>query len=111
MELARAHPGKLWATVGCHPTRCGEFEEEGPEQVMAVVVVDPQQLSMDQLTRLKEDLSEFFKTGVGSDAGVTSLFLHLSPARKEAGIPEPSPDLLWGPPVIQVRVIQKYNLF
>ena len=86
-------------------------EEEGPEQVMAVVVVDPQQLSMDQLTRLKEDLSEFFKTGVGSDAGVTSLFLHLSPARKEAGVPEPSPDLLWGPPVIQVRVTQKYNLF
>jgi len=46
-----------------------------------------------------------FKTGVGSDAGVTSLFLHLSPARKEAGIPEPSPDLLWGPPVIQEKLV------
>ena len=71
---------------------------------MAVVVVDPQQLSKEQLTCLREDLAEFFRTGAGSDAGVTSLFLHWSPARKEAGVPEPSPELLWGPPVIQVTI-------
>merc|ERR1719500_1638945 len=80
-------------------------EEEGPEQVMAVVVVDPQQLSKEQLTGLREDLAEFFRTGAGSDAGVTSLFLHLSPARKEAGVPEPSPELLWGPSVIQEKLM------
>ena len=34
MELARAHPGKLYATVGCHPTRCGEFDSEGPDKYM-----------------------------------------------------------------------------
>ena len=32
VQMAREHPG-LVATVGCHPTRCSEFEGEGgPEQ-------------------------------------------------------------------------------
>ena len=31
VELARSHQGRLYATVGCHPTRCGEFDSEGPE--------------------------------------------------------------------------------
>ena len=35
LELARSHPGALYATVGCHPTRCTEFEgEQGPDSYM-----------------------------------------------------------------------------
>merc|ERR1719430_1393464 len=80
-------------------------EEEGPGQVMAVVVLDPQHLSSETLTQIKEDLIQYFSTGLGSDAGVTSLFLHLSPARKESGVPEPTPDLLFGEPTIQENLL------
>ena len=36
---------------------------------------------------------------------MTSLFLHLSPARREAGGVEPQPKLLFGPPAISEHLM------
>ena len=36
VELSQNHPGLLYATVGCHPTRCGEFvsHDQGDEDYL-----------------------------------------------------------------------------
>jgi len=77
---------------------------EGGE-LMLVVVLDPQNLSSEVVKQLTEDLITFFREGAGGDCGVSSLYLHLSPARREAGVPEPQPQLLFGPPTIQEHLM------
>jgi len=68
-------------------------------------VMDPQLLTGEQIAGVKEQLITYFREGEGSDCGLTSLFLHLSPARKEAGVSDPPPLLLWGESSIQENLL------
>ena len=87
-----------WRSVMMRTSRGGDLEagaEDG--EMMVVVSLDPGSLDLTTLDRIRGDLRQLF-----SDSGeVTSLFLHLSPARREAGHQDPAPELLSGTPTIQ----------
>ena len=87
-----------WRSVMMRTSRGGDLEagaEDG--EMMVVVSLDPGSLDHTTLDRIRGDLRQLF-----SDSGeVTSLFLHLSPARREAGHQDPAPELLSGTPTIQ----------
>merc|ERR1719450_1060025 len=71
---------------------------------MVVVTCDPMDLSPETVERLKSELTHLF---CGESSGVTSLYLHLAPARKEAGQTEPTPCLLSGPASIQESLLSR----
>ena len=74
---------------------------------MVVVCCDPMNLDQETITRLKSELKQIFST----DGKVTSLYLQMSPARKEAGQHEPAPELLFGPPCIQENLLgRKFSI-
>merc|ERR1719244_632940 len=88
--------------------------DQGGNQIMAVAVVDPQNLTSSDIDQLKADLTDFFQPsggGGGSDCGVSSLFIQLAPARREAGQSEPTPELLFGSPSIQETLLgRKFSI-
>ena len=97
-----------WRTVmirtargGSPAERLGSYEENIKE-MMVVVTCDPMGLSPDTVARLKSELEVLFSQ---ETCGVTSLYLHLQPARKEAGQAEPAPILLSGSACIQERLL------
>ena len=81
-------------------------------QIMVVVIMDPMNLDQVTLDRIRQDLRQLFSNiELSGDADVTSLYLHLSPARKEAGQSEPPPELLLGSPCIQETLLgRKFNI-
>ena len=97
-----------WRTVmvrtargGSPADRVGSYEENIKE-MMVVVTCDPMDLSPDTIVRLKSELAVLFSE---ETCGVTSLYLHLQPARKEAGQTDPAPCLLSGSACIQERLL------
>lgn len=71
------------------------------EQTMVVAVLDPKDLSSEQIDQVKRDLVSFFSAGGAAEScQVTSLFLHLAPAKRAQGSSEPVPLLLSGDDVI-----------
>jgi len=94
-----------WRNIMIRTSRGLNNTDNKIKQIMVVVVLDPMELSGSKLQQLKSDLTHFFTTGGGVECGVTSLFIHLSPARKEAGVPDPAPELLWGEPTIQEKLM------
>jgi len=97
-----------WRSVMMRTSRGGDLEagaEDG--EMMVVVSLDPGSLDLTTLDRIRGDLRQLF-----SDSGeVTSLFLHLSPARREAGHQDPAPELLSGTPAIQeVLLGRKFSI-
>lgn len=97
-----------WRTVmirtargGSPAERLGSYEENIKE-MMVVVTCDPMGLSPDTVARLKSELEVLFSQ---ETCGVTSLYLHLQPARKEAGQAETAPSLLSGSASIQERLL------
>ena len=89
---------------GEHEAGVGDGETR---EMMVVVTLDPGNLDLATLERIRGDLKQLF-SGSGE---VTSLFLHLSPARKEAGHQEPAPELLSGTPAIQeVLLGRKFSI-
>ena len=81
--------------------RVGSYEENIRE-VMVVVTCDPTGLSQETVARLRSELEGLFSP---ETCGVTSLYLHLQPARKEAGQAEAAPSLLAGSASIQERLL------
>ena len=94
-----------WRNIMIRTSRGLNSVDNKIKQIMVVVVLDPMDLSGSVLQQLKSDLIQFFTSGGGVDCGVTSLYIHLSPARKEAGVPDPAPELLWGEPTIQEQLM------
>lgn len=86
MELARAHPGKLWATVGCHPTRCGEFEEEGPEQYLASLL-DLVKNNRDLVVAIGEFGLDYDRTKFCSAETQRKYFLRQLELSRDTGLP------------------------
>lgn len=97
-----------WRSVMMRTSRGGDLEAGGEDgEMMVVVSLDPGSLDLATLDRIRGDLRQLF-SGSGE---VTSLFLHLSPARKEAGHQEPAPELLSGTPAIQeVLLGRKFSI-
>ena len=89
------------ARGGSPAERVGPYEENIRE-MMLVVTCDPMDLDQDTISRLKSELELLFSD---ETCGVTSLYLHLQPARKEAGQAEPAPILLSGSACIQERLL------
>ena len=81
--------------------RVGSYEENIRE-MMVVVTCDPTGLSQETVARLRSELEGLFSP---ETCGVTSLYLHLQPARKEAGQAEAAPSLLAGSASIQERLL------
>merc|ERR1719282_531036 len=78
-------------------------------QMMVVVICDPMNLDTETLDRIRSDLKQLFSEDDNNN--VTSLYLHLSPARREAGQPDPAPELLSGTPAIQeVLLGRKFSI-
>jgi len=94
-----------WRNIMIRTSRGTEPGDNKIKQIMVVVVLDPMYMDYAKLTQLRSDLTQFFTTGSGSECGVTSLYLHLSPARKESGVPDPAPELLWGEATIQENLM------
>jgi len=75
-------------------------------QLMAVICLDPGGVAPAQLSKVREDLITAHRDVDKEEAGrVSSLYLHLSPARKEPGHVEPAPELLWGEAAIQETLL------
>eukprot|EP00088_Acartia_fossae_P050337 TRINITY_DN5634_c0_g2_i2.p1 TRINITY_DN5634_c0_g2~~TRINITY_DN5634_c0_g2_i2.p1 ORF type:complete len:664 (-),score=136.75 TRINITY_DN5634_c0_g2_i2:71-2062(-) len=70
------------------------------KQIMVVACIDPKDLTSTQIDQVRSDLVAFFQGGAGGTCNVTSLYIHLSPAKRAQGCPEPSPELLMGDAVI-----------
>ena len=78
-------------------------------QMMVVVICDPMNLDTETLDRIRSDLKQLFPEDDNNN--VTSLYLHLSPARREAGQPDPAPELLSGSPCIQETLLgRKFSI-
>ena len=93
-----------WRSVMMRSSRGGSGETK---EMMVVVSLDPGNLDLATLDRIRGDLKQLFSVA----GGVTSLFLHLSPARKEAGQQDPAPELLSGTPAIQeVLLGRKFSI-
>ena len=97
-----------WRSVMMRTSRGGDPETGGEDgEMMVVVSLDPGSLDLTTLDRIRGDLRQLF-SGSGE---VTSLFLHLSPARREAGHQDPAPELLSGTPAIQeVLLGRKFSI-
>jgi len=72
----------------------------GKKQMMVVASLDPKGISPSKIDQVRSDLIEFFKSGAAESCNVTSLFLHLAPAKRQQGVSDPAPELLLGDPVI-----------
>ena len=94
----RGHWRSVMMRTSRGPSRDHEDGDEQTKEMMVVVSLDPGNLDIATLDRIRSDLKQLFS---GSGDPVTSLFLHLSPARKEAGQQDPAPELLSGSPAIQ----------
>ena len=102
-----------WRSVMIRSSRGeGDWSQTGSysdniRQLMVVVICDPMNLDSDTLNRIRSDLKQLFS----EDDNVTSLHLHLSPARREAGQPDPAPELLSGSPCIQETLLgRKFSI-
>ena len=77
---------------------------------MVVVTADPTGLASDTRDRVRRDLVQLFGGGqaedkTAADLRVTSLYLHWAPARREAGQPEPVPELILGARALQEHLL------
>jgi len=100
-----------WRNIMIRTSRGENPTSDDIRQIMVVVVLDPTDLDPGKITQVKTDLILFFSSGSGKECGVTSLYIHLSPARKEAGISDPSPELLWGDATIQESLLgRKFSI-
>jgi len=103
-----------WRNLMLRTSRGSQEGVQEISQIMAVAVVDPQNLTSSAIDQLRSDLKDFFQPGGkggGSDCGVTSLFIQLAPARRESGKSEPAPELLFGPTTIQETLLgRKFNI-
>ena len=81
---------------------------ESLTQMMILVTLDPSNMNLELLDRVRQDLRQLL-SGVELSGGcrVTSAYLHLSPARKEAGHTDPPPELLLGDPCIQETLLKR----
>lgn len=101
--MMRCSRGRDWSPDDNHT---GSYSDTIKE-MMVVVCCDPMNLDQETITRLKSELKQIFST----DGKVTSLYLQMSPARKEAGQHEPAPELLFGPPCIQENLLgRKFSI-
>lgn len=101
--MMRCSRGRDWSPDDSHT---GSYSDTIKE-MMVVVCCDPMNLDQETITRLKSELKQIFST----DGKVTSLYLQMSPARKEAGQHEPAPELLFGPPCIQENLLgRKFSI-
>ena len=102
-----------WRSVMMRSSR-GEGDWSGSytdsiRQMMVVVICDPMNLDTETLDRIRSDLKQLFPEDDTNN--VTSLYLHLSPARREAGQPDPAPELLSGSPCIQETLLgRKFSI-
>ena len=88
---------------GTHTDRVGSYEDNIRE-MMVVITCDPMDLSPETTERLKSELTLLFSD---ETSGVTSLYLHLAAARKEAGQTEAAPCLLSGSASIQETLLDR----
>ena len=101
-----------WRTVMMRSAR-GPAAAAGAEdggQLMVVVTADPTGLAADTRDRVRRDLVQLFGGGeaadkTAADLRVTSLYLHWAPARREAGQPEPVPELILGTRALQEHLL------
>ena len=87
---------------GANTDSVGSYQDNIKE-MMVVVTCDPMDLSTETTERLRSELTQLFS----EESGVTSLYLHLAPARKEAGQSEPAPSLLSGSACIQETLLAR----
>ncbi|XP_033342827.2 tRNA (uracil-5-)-methyltransferase homolog A [Megalopta genalis] len=67
-----------WRQVTVRTTQCGHL--------MVIVGIHPQDLTGEQLEELKTQLKDFFETGKGADAGVTSLHFQIMNKKSSDGL-------------------------
>ncbi|XP_078046493.1 tRNA (uracil-5-)-methyltransferase homolog A [Augochlora pura] len=67
-----------WRQVTVRTTQCGHL--------MVIVGIHPQGLTGDKLEELKTQLKDFFETGKGAEAGVTSLHFQLMNKKSSDGL-------------------------
>ncbi|XP_068212340.1 tRNA (uracil-5-)-methyltransferase homolog A-like isoform X3 [Palaemon carinicauda] len=76
------------------------------DDVLIAVVIHPQDFSEEDIGDLKQDIIDYFKDGVGTSAGVTSIFFQAF-GQKEPGPEDIEFEHLWGEEYITETVLGK----
>ncbi|XP_072029493.1 tRNA (uracil-5-)-methyltransferase homolog A-like isoform X2 [Amphiura filiformis] len=73
--------------------------------ILGIVVMHPHQLTQDEIVKEKQQLSDFFQSGDGKQAAVSSLFLHQQTSSSRDDDSSQQYDLIFGQPHITENIL------